>query len=130
MTIDSTNPFDLPLIDPAFFTTPLDMSFAREGFNFVRSFLAARAWDGFVLGDLPATINATTDDALDAYVRQNAVSAYHPVSTLVMSSKEAEYGVVDPDLKVKKVNGLRVVDASVMVGLPFPDSNTLTDRRF
>lgn len=121
LTINSTNPFDSPLIDPGFFTAPIDMLFAREGFRRIREFLSARAWDGFVLGELPITANATTDE-LDAFVKQNALGAFHPVSTLAMSAREAKYGVVDPDLKVKNVKGLRVVDASVMVSQHIPIS--------
>lgn len=121
LIINSTNPFDSPLIDPGFLTAPTDMFFAREGFRRVREFLSARAWDGFILGDLPVAANATIDE-LDTFVKQNAIGAWHPVSTLAMSAKEAEYGVVDPDLKVKNVKGLRVVDASVMVSQCIPES--------
>ena len=61
--------------------------------------------------------NATTDDLLDEFIRNNAGTAAHPVGTASMSSRNASYGVVDPDLKVKGVAGLRIVDASVLVRL-------------
>ena len=61
--------------------------------------------------------NATTDALLDEFIRNNAGTAAHPVGTASMSSRNASYGVVDPDLKVKGVGGLRIVDASVLVRL-------------
>jgi choline dehydrogenase-like flavoprotein len=46
---------------------------------------------------------------------ENVISAWHPVGTAPMSPRNAKYAVVDPDLKVKGVQGLRIADASVMV---------------
>lgn len=115
VTLNSTNPFDPPVIDPRFLTAPIDIFFAREGVRSARRFFSARAWDGFILSELPESIKATADDTIDSWVRQTAGTSGHPVSTLAMSAREATYGVVDPDLKVKDVEGLRVVDASVMV---------------
>ena len=59
-----------------------------------------------------------TDDELDDYIRQGAVSFFHPVATAAMSPVGAGWGVVDPDLRVKGVLGLRVVDAAVAVRVP------------
>lgn len=115
LTITSSDPFDPPLIDPGILTAPIDMIFAREAIRSSRRFFAAHAWDGYVLEESPATINATTDDEIDAVIRRSAGTAWHPVSTTAMSAKGAMHGVVDPDLKVKNVEGLRIVDASVMV---------------
>lgn len=61
---------------------------------------------------------ANTDEELNEYIRQNAVSFFHPVATAAMSPVGADWGVVDPDLKVKGVAGLRIVDASVAVSVP------------
>jgi choline dehydrogenase-like flavoprotein len=63
------------------------------------------------------TTMAGTDEELDEYVRANSATIFHPVGTAAMSPKGAEWGVVDPDLKVKGVKGLRVVDASVLVSV-------------
>ena len=56
---------------------------------------------------------------MEEYIRNNADHAAHPVGTAAMSSSkedsDGKLGVVDPDLRVKKVRGLRVVDASVVV---------------
>jgi choline dehydrogenase-like flavoprotein len=58
---------------------------------------------------------ATTDAELNLFIQNNAITVSHGVGTAAMSPKGADYGVVDPDLRVKKVTGLRVVDASVLV---------------
>ena len=88
---------------------------AREGVRLTRRYFAARAWDGYVISEAAPTANAKTDDELDAVLRANVGTVSHLAGSVAMSAKDAPYGVVDPDLKVKKVQGLRVVDASIMV---------------
>ena len=87
-------------------------------------FFSAPAWKDYVLTHAwPFTEDIITqegeqgDEAVLAVLRNITSTAWHPIGTLAMSAKNAGYGVVDPDLKVKGVLGLRVVDASVMVGL-------------
>ncbi len=63
---------------------------------------------------LPAA-NATTDDELDVYIRSIAAPFLHGVGSAAMSARNASWGVVDPDFRVKGTSGLRVVDASVFV---------------
>jgi choline dehydrogenase-like flavoprotein len=63
------------------------------------------------------SVGAVSDDELDAFIAGNFATTWHPASTAKMSPKGADYGVVDPDLKVKGIRGLRIVDASVMVSL-------------
>ncbi|KXN83424.1 Alcohol dehydrogenase [acceptor] [Leucoagaricus sp. SymC.cos] len=112
--LGSSNPLDPPLIDPGILTSPIDMLFAREAVRSSRKFFTAKAWNGYVLDEAPPSANAISDDELDAFIREFSTTAWHPVSTVAMSPGGASYGVVDPDLKVKNVKGLRVVDASVM----------------
>lgn len=112
MTINSSDPFAAPLIDPGLLSNKVDIVVVREAIRSARRFLTASAWDGFLL---EAENTANTDDELDEYIRNNAVSFFHPVATAAMSPVGADWGVVDPDLKVKGVVGLRVVDAAVAV---------------
>lgn len=65
---------------------------------------------------LPAS-NATTDDELDAYIRNMATPFLHGVGSAAMSPFDASWGVVNPDFRVKGTSGLRVVDASVFVSV-------------
>ena len=75
--------------------------------------MSASTWNGFVIAP---TQNLATDEELDEYIQQTAAFACHPVGTAAMSASDSGWGVVNPDLKVKGVAKLRIVDASIMVG--------------
>ncbi|KAF5392191.1 hypothetical protein D9757_001527 [Collybiopsis confluens] len=116
VTINSTNPFDPPLIDPAYLTSPFDIAAMREAEHIMFQYASAPVWDGYILSPFGALENITAsspDDVLDEFIRNNVGSSAHPVGTAAMSAKNADYGVVDPDLRVKGVDGLRIIDASV-----------------
>ncbi|KAG6861061.1 hypothetical protein C0995_004403 [Termitomyces sp. Mi166 len=119
VTINSTNPFDPPLIDPALLKEEADRKMMRAALRHAFKFVTAPAFSGYVIspaGDLP---NATiaTDAELDTYMNAEAGTFFHPTGTAAMSPKGAKYGVLDPDLKVKNIKGLRVVDASIFVSV-------------
>ena len=86
----------------------------REAFLATRRFASAPAWKGYLLSEV---VNITNDDDLDEFIRNSTTTIFHPVSTARMSRKGEEWGVVDPDLRVKCVEGLRIVDASVFVSI-------------
>ncbi|KAG6856865.1 hypothetical protein H0H87_012682 [Tephrocybe sp. NHM501043] len=86
----------------------------REAVKGARRFLTASVWTNYVIGPAGGLVNATNDQLLDEYIRKGTFSSAHPVGTAAMSAKNAKFGVVDPDLRVKGVSGLRIVDASVM----------------
>lgn len=117
MTINSTDPFDPPIIDPAVYSSNFDLFTMREAIRAAQRFLAAPAWKDYVIEPLGDLANATTDAQLDVHILANSRVFYHPVSTARMSPKGAKFGVVDPDLRVKGASGLRVADASVLVSL-------------
>ncbi|EKM83234.1 hypothetical protein AGABI1DRAFT_69483 [Agaricus bisporus var. burnettii JB137-S8] len=114
LSINSSDPFAPPIIDPAFFTAEVDVAAARDAIRNARKFFAAKAWEGYVTHELPPSAGAETDDELDAFISDVFTTTWHGCSTAKMTPKGADYGVVDPDLKVKGVRGLRIVDASVM----------------
>lgn len=111
-TIDA---FDNPLINLGCLSTEFDIAAIREGMKSTLTFIGAKAWEGYVLGPVSNITTATSDADLDAYARANAAPNCHMVGTASMSPRDANYGVVDPDLLVKGVRHLRVVDASVWV---------------
>lgn len=113
--MQSNNPFDPPLINPALLESDVDKSIMREAVRNSLAFFAAPVWKGYIINAL-AGLNATSSDAqIDAYNAASVMTIFHPTGTAMMTPKHAKNGVVDPDLKVKKVVGLRVVDASVLV---------------
>jgi len=92
----------------------------REAIRSVLRFVAAPVWSDYIISRVS---NATTDAELDDYIRSNSGSIFHAVGTAGMSAYNASYGVVDPDLRVKKVEGLRIVDASVIVSPRTPENS-------
>ncbi|KAJ3743272.1 pyranose dehydrogenase [Lentinula detonsa] len=115
VTINSSNPFAPPLIDPGYLTSPFDVAAMRQALQIIFQYLSAPAWNGYILSPfgILANITLSDDSAVEAYIRESSSSTAHPVGTAAMSAKDADYGVVDPDLRLKGVDGLRVVDASV-----------------
>ncbi|QGG89295.1 glucose-methanol-choline oxidoreductase [Agrobacterium sp. MA01] len=106
----STDPSASPLIDPAFLSDPRDLEILRKGARMMAEIMAAPAFNRYRGPELyPA---GTSDAELDAAIRTRADTIYHPVGTCRMGSDGD--AVVDPDLRLKGIVGLRVVDASVM----------------
>ncbi|KAF9458550.1 aryl-alcohol-oxidase from pleurotus Eryingii [Collybia nuda] len=118
ITLASNNPFDPPNIDPGLLRSEFDILVMRHAARSAQRFVSARAWEGYILAPFGDLANATTDAELDAYIRANTASIFHPVGTAAMSPKGADWGVVDPDLLVKGTLGLRVVDASILPLVP------------
>ena len=90
----------------------------RQALKAGRRFLAANAWKDWIMAEYGDSANATSDADIDAYIRKNALVVNHVSGTVAMGksgnmSKGA--GALNPDLSVKGVKGLRVVDASAFV---------------
>ncbi|KAF8962140.1 aryl-alcohol oxidase [Flammula alnicola] len=115
----SSNPLDKPLIDPKYLTTDFDIFTMREAVKAILRFVGAPAWSDYVIGPFGDSFSAAKEDAsIEAYVRGLTTTIFHPVGTASMSPTQAKSGVVNPDLKVKGADGLRIVDASVFPFVP------------
>ncbi|KAK7060958.1 hypothetical protein VNI00_000693 [Paramarasmius palmivorus] len=112
VTLASSDPLDPPIIDPNLFGSRWDRFVLAEAFRTATQFASAMD-TSFVLSS--SISNITTDEQIDDLITDTGLNAAHPVGTAAMSAKDASYGVVDPDLRVKGLDGLRVVDASVLV---------------
>ncbi|PPR04284.1 hypothetical protein CVT26_004071 [Gymnopilus dilepis] len=128
ITLKSNNPLDPPLIDPKFLTSEFDIFALKESVKTAVRFFSAPAWKGYILEPAGAFANVSLSDdqSLEEFVINNAGSAFHPVGTASMSPRNAQFGVVDPDLKVKGAQGLRVIDASVMPFVPAAHTQAAT----
>ncbi|KLO19185.1 aryl-alcohol-oxidase from pleurotus Eryingii [Schizopora paradoxa] len=118
VTLNSTNPFEFPIINPNFFSSPFDQAVMLQAVKTARSFVAASPWAGFVQSRFGPVGDAETDDEIIAASKQSIVTIFHPVCTARMSPKDASWGVVDPQLLVKGATGLRIVDASIFPIIP------------
>ena len=102
-----------PRIDPRYLESEFDRAVMRDGVRLAHRIGENPALARVKAGDLsPLEKDLASDDAIDAWVRQGANTIFHPVGTCRMGSDGA--AVVDAELKVRGVAGLRIADASVM----------------
>ncbi len=119
-TIPSTNPWDAPIIDLQLFSTQYDIDAMVQSLKDAQTIVASEPWADYVLGPFGDLANATTDEDLAEYARRTAVTVNHSLGTARIGE------VVDSELKVVGVSGLRVVDASVLVSvLSWTNSNQI-----
>ncbi|KAK0494882.1 aryl-alcohol-oxidase from pleurotus Eryingii [Armillaria luteobubalina] len=109
ITINSTNSLDPPLINPNFFSHPQDIAAMQYAVEGAQKFVSAPVWKDYIIA---LTTNITD---LEEGIRDEAGSTDHQVSTASMSPLGAGWGVVDPDLRLKRAMGVRVVDASPFI---------------
>ncbi|HAA11430.1 MAG TPA: choline dehydrogenase [Cytophagales bacterium] len=104
----SENPMDKPIIDPNFLDDPSDIQNCLDGLK-----LAMQIGNDTALSDWASEqLMPTQDDDLEAYIRQTADTCYHYAGTCKMGIDVD--AVVTPDLKVRGVHNLRVIDASII----------------
>ncbi|KAL0072247.1 hypothetical protein AAF712_000007 [Marasmius tenuissimus] len=115
VTLNTSNPFDHPIINLNLLGSEFDIFALREGIRSVRQFMTSPTFDSFVIS---TPVNMTSDEEIDEYIKVNVGGALHPVGTVMMTSKDSSWGVVDPDLRVKGVKGLRVIDSSIFPFVP------------
>ncbi len=116
---------DAPLIDPKFLTHADDIATLKRGFKAMRQTLNAPAFAAYRGPELYTQDLRDDDDAgIEAAIRARADTIYHPVGTCKMGMDAM--AVVDPQLRVRGVAGLRVVDASVMPALTSGNTNAPT----
>ncbi|MGE0129925.1 MAG: GMC family oxidoreductase [Blastocatellales bacterium] len=110
--LKSSDPLATPAIQPNYLASEADLSVCVEGVKLARRILRARQFDRFRGKEWWPGDVAVLDDDIAEHVRQTAETIYHPVGTCKMGNDEM--AVVDDRLRVRGVEGLRVVDASVI----------------
>jgi choline dehydrogenase len=108
----SQNPLEPPCIQANYLSDPKDVETLAEGIKIARTLAAAPAFARYRGRELSPGSEVKDDSALRAYVAQMAETLYHPVGTCRMGSDSGS--VVDPELRVRGLDGLRVMDASIM----------------
>ena len=111
----STDPRDPPRIVYNFFSAPNDLPTLREGFKRARDVAHQKPMDPYRGAETSPGENVKTDAEIDAFIRRTAITAHHPCGTCAIGI--GPDAVVDPELRVRGVERLRVVDASVMPDL-------------
>lgn len=109
--LQDANPDSAPLIDPNFLGDPADLEDMVDAYKMTERLMKAPAISRFITKD-PFTAHVRSDDDIRAILRARTDTVYHPVGSCRMGSDEL--AVVDAQLRVHGVEGLRVVDASIM----------------
>jgi choline dehydrogenase len=119
-----------PLSDPAIFANYLateeDRRAIRAGFDLVRDLAAQPSLAAITKGEVTPGEGVKSSEEIDAWIRHSAETIYHPVGTCRMGTAGDPMAVVDENLKVAGIEGLRVIDASVMPTLVGGNTNAPT----
>ncbi len=122
--LHSADPFAAPAIDPNFLSDDRDLETLIKGARMMRQIMDAPALANFRHSEMFGTETAKTDADWERHIRDRADTIYHPVGTCKMGVDDM--AVVDPQLRVHGVQGLRVVDASIMPTLVSGNTNAPT----
>jgi choline dehydrogenase len=128
ITLRSADPRHKPAIDPGYLSDSADIEPLVAGLRMVRQFAAARPLARVCTSEFAPGAEASTDAELRAFIRQDLATLYHPVGSCAMGgdsrlAASRLTSVLDPELRVRGVAGLRVVDASVMPTVPRGNTN-------
>jgi len=117
ITVTSSDPKQAPEIQFNYLQHPDDIEGFRACVRLTREIINQAAFDEYRGDEIQPGLHVQTDEQIDAFVRENVESAYHPCSSCKMGST-VEDSVVDPQTKVHGIDGLRVVDSSIFPSIP------------
>jgi len=132
ITLKSTNPFEYPNIDPNYLADQEDMDIFIEATRRSIDVLNTKTFKSIGVNYKNMEVEACkhtqflSDDYIRCFIRLFAVTIYHPTSTCRMGGQSDKNSVVDTQLRVKGIQNLRVVDASVMPHVTSGNTNAPT----
>ncbi|MEF8842451.1 MAG: choline dehydrogenase [Haloarculaceae archaeon] len=124
ITLRSADPLAAPSIDPRYLTEEADLEVLVEGVRMARAIAEQGAFDDVRGEEVWPGGGVESDEEIAEWARGTVETVYHPAGTCRMGDDDA--AVVDDDLRVHGVEGLRVVDASVMPTIPGGNTNAPT----
>jgi choline dehydrogenase len=124
ISLKSADPLVAPVIQPNYLEAEEDRRALREGTRLAREIFAQEAFDPYRGPELMPGAHIQKDEQIDTWIRKTAETIYHPVGSAKMGTDSDS--VVDPQLRVHGIEGLRVVDASVMPALVSGNTNAPT----
>ncbi|MBA4307115.1 MAG: choline dehydrogenase [Sphingopyxis sp.] len=126
VTLRSDDAQDKPVIRFNYMSHPDDWTEMRAGVRLTREIFAQAAFDPFRGEEIAPGAHVVSDDEIDAFIRDKIESGYHPCGTCKIGSIDDPMTVVDSELRVIGVEGLRVVDSSVMPSITTGNLNAPT----
>ncbi|SAL29338.1 GMC family oxidoreductase [Caballeronia humi] len=124
VTLNSADPADAPVIDPAYIRDPYDLKVAVEGIRQSREIMNQHALRKYIKSEHFPGSAVRSQARYEEYAQQYGRTGYHPVGTCRMGVDEMS--VVDPQLRVRGIEGLRVADSSVMPRIVSSNTNAPT----
>ncbi|HLW25506.1 MAG TPA: GMC family oxidoreductase N-terminal domain-containing protein [Steroidobacteraceae bacterium] len=121
VTLRSADPGAPPRILQRFLGTDADWQAARASLRLAREIAAQAPLQAFIARESAPGLQARTDEELNAFIRRTAITVHHPGGTCRMGTTDA--AAVDPQLRVRGLEALRVIDASVIPELPSGNIN-------
>ena len=122
----SSRPEDLPVVDPNFLSHPDDLKTSVEGVKISREIFEQKSLQKHIREIRFPDETVKTQEDFEAYARQYGRTSYHPTCTCKMGAESDPMAVVDPKLRVRGVDGLRICDSSVMPSLVGSNTNAPT----
>ncbi|MBR8561908.1 alanine-phosphoribitol ligase, partial [Acinetobacter baumannii] len=123
--LQSSDPYKQPLIVPNYITSPNDLKTLADGAKLVQDIMSQEAFKDYVEASHVPEKPLKTQEDFENFVRKEAYPGLHPCGTCRIGEDETT-SVVDPELKVHGVEGLRVADASVMPNVISGNLNAVT----
>ncbi|MEH2359911.1 GMC family oxidoreductase [Nostoc sp.] len=120
----SPEPKDTPMLQMNYLQSEADVQKLVEGIKLIRQVFQSSVFDEFRGEEIAPGAEVQSDEALVAYIRNNCSTVWHPVGTCKMGTDPM--AVVDPELRVHGIEGLRVVDASIMPTITTGNTNAPT----
>jgi choline dehydrogenase len=124
VALNSADPSAEPLIDPGYLAEAVDLEMLAAGVRRAREIAAQPTLTSIFAGEVAPGEQVDDGRQLRNWVRGNATTIFHPTSSCAMGGNEQ--AVCDPQLRVRGVQGLRIVDASVMPAAPRGNTNAPT----
>jgi choline dehydrogenase len=122
----SANPREAPRIQFNYMSHPDDWTEMRACVRLTREIFAQAAFDPYRGREIQPGADCVSDEAIDAFIREKVESAYHPCGACKMGSPGDPMAVVDPETRVIGLEGLRVVDSSIMPSITSGNLNAPT----
>jgi choline dehydrogenase len=123
LTLRSADPLDAPILDPNYLATENDMQELRASYALIQEIVAQKPFDPYRGKPLEPTTMPTSRADIDELIRNLSGSGFHLCGTCKMGSDRDEMAVVDPQTRVRGIEGLRIADGSIMPSIASSNLN-------